>query len=341
LKYQAYIGTYSVRGSRGIYLIEADSGTGALKILDAWQAESPSYLAISEAGGKKFLYAALECKEFENSPGGGAASFVIGSGGSLTKLSARPTKGRSPCHVCPGPDGKKLFVANYGDGTLSIFNVENGKLSEASVIAHSGQGPNQARQKGPHVHCAQLEPGTGRLCVIDLGIDQAVFYNLKDMSRSGSFATDGGAGPRHVVFSKHSPFAWLVCELSSQVYAFEPKSGKRIGVYSTLPSGFKGESSCAAIKLSPDEKNLYASNRGHDSIACYDIDRKTGALSLRAICPTGGKNPRDFAISPDGAFLYAANQDSDNIKVFKLEKGLPVETGQSLDIPAPVCVVIS
>jgi 6-phosphogluconolactonase len=219
--------------------------------------------------------------------------------------------------------------------------VEKGILGEASIIAHTGHGPNEGRQSGPHVHSSQLEGAGGRLWVVDLGIDRAVFYNTADMSEAGSFAAEGGSGPRHMVFSGDLPFAWIVCELSSEVYAFEVGSGKRIGIYSTLPKGFAGKSSCAAIKLSPDGRRLYASNRGHDSIACYDINPETGALSLFSISPTGGRTPRDFAISPDGAFLYAANQDSDNIRVFKLEKGVPVETGLELNIPAPVCVLFT
>jgi len=349
--YKAYVGTYSVRGSKGIYLIEADMEMGILKILDTWPAVSPSYLAISNG----ILYAALECGEFEGVSGGGVASYAIGQDGSLSLLSAKPTHGRSPCHVCPAPNGKTLFVSNFGDGKLSVFDVRNGVLGYGVLIVHSGRGPNVARQKGPHVHCAQFEPvipagdlqgqsshpGVGRLCVVDLGIDRAIFYKTADMSASGScFATEGGAGPRHVVFAQRKPYAWVICELSNEVYAFERVGGKRLGVYPTLPGDFTGQSSCAAIKLSPDERRLYASNRGHDSIACFDIDEKTGALTLIAIRSTGGRTPRDFAISPDGLFLFAANQDSDKIRVFRLENGAPVDTGLSLDIPSPVCVLM-
>ena len=339
MKYKAYVGTYSVRESKGIYLIEADTETGYLTILNAWPAKNPSYLTVSD----KTLFAVFECGEFEDAYGGGVASYAIGPDSSLSQLSIRPTKGKSPCHVCPDPEGKKLFVSNYSDGTLSVFGLERGILSEAFLIRHNGHGPNEARQKGPHVHCSQVEPGGERLWVVDLGIDRVVIYNMADMSPAGSFATEPGSGPRHIVFSRRTPqmpFAWMVCELSSEVYAFVPNSGKKTGVYSTLPEGFTGQSSCAAIKLSPDERRLYASNRGHDSIACYDISSDTGALTLLSICSTGGRTPRDFAISPDGTFLYAANQDSDNISVFRLENGILVETGLSLDIPSPVCILM-
>ena len=341
MKYRAYIGTYLVRGSRGIYLTEADTETGVLEILDAWPAVNPSYLAVSEG----FLFAALECDEFEGNYGGGAASYTINADGSLTLLSARPTRGKSPCHVCPGPEGKKLFVSNYGDGTFSVFNVKNGILGKAALFAHKGQGPDKTRQKGPHVHCIQPEPGGRRLFVIDLGIDRVVFYNLADMSEAGSYPFRGGSGPRHLVFSgsgqkKTEPiFAWAVCEMSSEIYAFDPKSGKTIGVYSTLPNDFSGHSTCAAIKLSADGRFLYASNRGHDSVACFETDSAAGSLSLLSVCPVNGCNPRDIAISPDGSFLYAVNQDSDTINIFKLENGLPLETGLSLEIPSPACMV--
>jgi len=335
MKYKAYIGTYSVRDSKGIYLIEADSETGALTILDSWQAENPSYLAISNG----YLFATLECNELKGVYGGGVATYTIDRNGSLSLLSVRPTGGTSPCHVCPRPDGKKLYVSNYGDGTLSVFNVENGKPGEALLIKHKGNGPNETQQRGPHVHCATIEPGNERLCVVDLGIDRAVFYNIADMSMAGDFAVKGGSGPRHIVFSKNRSYAWMVCELSSEVYVFEPRSGKQIGMYSTLPVDFTGKNTCAAIKLSHNEDRLYASNRGHDSIVCYDIDPVTGKLSLLAICPSGGKAPRDFSISPNGKFLYAANQDTDNINIFAMENGVPVETGLSLDIPSPVCVL--
>jgi len=266
----------------------------------------------------------------------------VGNNGSLTQLSAKRSLGTAPCHVLYYPKSKKLFVSNYGDGTLAMFNVEKGVLGEMSLIKHSGSGPDD-RQKGPHVHICQFEPGSDRLGVADLGIDQVVFYNLADMmSHAGSFSTEKGCGPRHMVFSKNKPFAWLLCELSSEVYAFEPRSGKRIGVYSTLPKGYAEKTHCAAIKLSVDEKRLYASNRGHDSIACFEIDSGTGALSLNTIFPTGGKTPRDFAISPDGAFLFAANQDSDNIRVFKMENGVPKgDAVFELQIPAPVCVLFN
>ena len=335
MKYRAYVGTYAVRDSEGIYLTEFDAQTGEFKILSAHPAVSPSYLASSSG----ILFAALEHAEFDGGYKGGAASYTIQADGSLSLLSAKPTCGAVPCHVCLDPTGDRLFVSNYVDGTLSAFDIKEGVLGEVSLLAHSGHGPNEMRQTGPHVHCAQVAPDEKTLWVVDLGIDRIISYDMNDLSEVGRFATEPGSGPRHIVFPRSMPFAWLVCELSNEVYAFERHSKKSIGIYSTLPLGFTGQSACAAIKFSPDERYLYVSNRGHDSIACYGINPLTGELDLLAIYPTGGHTPRDFSISPDGEFLFVANQDSDCIHVFKLENGVPVETGIALNIPSPACVL--
>lgn len=335
MKFKGYIGTYSVRDSHGIYHFEADSKTGVLKILDAYPAVNPSYLAISN----RTLFAVFECGEYHGEYGGAVASYAINPDGSLSLISVKRTLGKDPCHVCLEPCAKRLYVSNYGDGTLSVFGLERGVLSEASIIRHHGNGPDKGRQNGPHIHCAQINPKTNRLYVVDLGIDRIVIYNADDMSVFGSLEMDPGSGPRHIVFSKHRCLAWVACEMGNVVNAFDTQNGRKIGTYPTLPQGFNDPSICAAIKLSPDEERLYVSNRGHDSITCYDIDKDTGRLSRFAICPSGGQTPRDFSISPDGSYLYVANQKSDSVNVFRLEGGLPVGTGLSLSVPSPVCLV--
>jgi len=96
---------------------------------------------------------------------------------------------------------------------------------------------------------------------------------------------------------------------------------------------------CAAIRLSPDGKFIYASNRGDDSIAVFRIKEDSAGLILAGIYPTKGKTPRDFAFSPDGRFLYAANQDSDSIEVFSVQDGILEHTGKSVKIPSPTCIL--
>jgi 6-phosphogluconolactonase len=107
-----------------------------------------------------------------------------------------------------------------------------------------------------------------------------------------------------------------------------------------LPQDYIGNNTCAAIQLSPDGKYLYASNRGHDSIAVFRIDNNSGKLELVEITSTSGNNPRDFTIDPTGHYLYAANQDSDNITAFIIdnETGRISSMGKSVEVSKPVCI---
>ena len=154
-----------------------------------------------------------------------------------------------------------------------------------------------------------------------------------------------GAGPRHVAFHPSGRFCYVVTELANTVvgFAYDSASGSLdpIQTVSTLPEDWQGQSSCADIHVHPSGAFLYASNRGHDSIACYRLDPETGLLTLFEIEPTGGKTPRNFGIEPTGRYLYAANQESGNIVQFSIDasSGELTPTGQQIEIPAPVCLV--
>lgn len=340
MKYKAYIGTYSKQGSKGIYLVETDSLTGELKELDAYEAQNPSYLAISK--DKKHLYCVLETSKTDGKYGGGAASFRIKEDGTLKFLSKAHTGGTSPCHLTAGSDDRFLYIANYSDGTLTTLPLNNGVIEdEPDIIAHKGKGPNEMRQEGPHIHCAVLCEGGKSLCVADLGLDRIDFYNISEGKpvEGRVAATDPGAGPRHAVFSADGQYMWVVCELSNEVYAFDTGTLSKIGVYKSLPEDFEGRSTCAAIKLSPDGRFICASNRGHDSIAVYKINEGSGELSLVEIYKLKGKTPRDIAFSPDGRFLYSADEDSGMIEALRFADGHLEDAGYSIDIPAACCIV--
>ncbi|MBM4057297.1 MAG: lactonase family protein, partial [Planctomycetes bacterium] len=99
--------------------------------------------------------------------------------------------------------------------------------------------------------------------------------------------------------------------------------------------------STAEIAIHPSGKFLYGSNRGHDSIAIYAIDDASGRLTFRGVEPIRGRTPRNFAIDPSGRWLLAAGQDSHTVTVFGIDRqtGALEFTGQSVPVPAPVCVL--
>lgn len=320
-----FVGSYSAPSGDGIYSFELNDETGRLTPAGRpVKAVNPSYLTVSR--DKRFLYAVSETLSFQGADGGGAAAYVINNSGELELINAAPTGGRDPCYLCTDSKNQFLVTANYTSGSLTLFSIGAGEEigPRAAVVQHQGGGPDKKRQEAAHVHFTAFTPDEKFLCAVDLGGDCVKFYRLDRESRSlladdeMTITLRPGSGPRHLVFSGR--FLYLVSELSSEVTVLE-YAGNRYQLRQTLsalPSGFRGYSVAAAIRLSPDGF-LYTSNRGHDSIAAFRIG-SDGLLSPSGICSSGGKWPRDMAIEPHGNFLIAANEKSDEITVFKIDR---------------------
>lgn len=168
-----YVGTYTGKGSKGIYTYGFDPDTGTLDLRGSVEADNPSFLAIRP--DKSTLYAVNETGEFRGEPTGAVSAFAIDPDtGLLTLLNQQPSHGTSPAHITVDPEGKQVFVANYGSGTAAVFPVlDDGGIGAATdVVQHEGSGPNQWRQREPHAHSVNLDPGGHRLYVADLGIDK-------------------------------------------------------------------------------------------------------------------------------------------------------------------------
>jgi 6-phosphogluconolactonase len=245
-------------------------------------------------------------------------------------------------------------VANYLGGSAAVFPVlDGGDLGEASCVArHEGSGPNPKRQQQPHPHSANLGPNEDFVYVPDLGTDRVMIYRL-DVERAVIEPSDPdsaelapGSGPRHMTFHPNERFAYVINELGNTItgFAYDAETGalEEIETVPTLPEGFDGENKTADIHITPSGKFLYGSNRGHDTLVIYRIDEETGKLTFVGHEPTQGKTPRNFAIDPTGQYLLAANRESDNIVIFRIdgETGKLEPTGQIVEVPAPVCIVM-
>lgn len=353
-----YIGTYTSGSSKskGIYLMTFNTKTGKLSepILVA-EAEEPSFMAISRDG--KFLYSVNETLKFEGKDSGYVSAFAIDKKAcALTFLNRQPSHGAAPCHISITDDGKLLLVANYLGGNVVAFPVaKDGSLSPASDIKqHTGKGPNADRQEAPHAHSVIFDHANKFAFVNDLGIDKVVGYSVdkkhgKLALTETSYTAKAGSGPRHFKFHPNGKFAFVNHELNMTVSAlsYDHKTGTltHLTTLSTLPENYKAtqKDSIADLHISPDGKFLYVSNRGHDSIASFSIDEKTGDIAPLESIKTRGKTPRNFAITPDGSFLLAANQDSDTITVFNIDKktGKLTATNVSARVPRPVCLIFA
>ncbi|MCU0521142.1 MAG: lactonase family protein [Anaerolineae bacterium] len=346
-----YVGTYTRKGSQGIYVFRFDPVTGSLSPVGSAPADNPSFLAIHP--NKQVLYAVNEVGEFGGAATGAVSAFAIDWGsGALTLLNQQPSHGQAPAHIAVDRAGAYVYVANYSSGTAAVFPIQvDGSLGTASdVVQHVGSGPDPRRQREPHAHSINLDFGDRRAYVADLGTDKVMIYDVA--SEPGKLRTnipasaqvDGGSGPRHLAFHPSGRYAYLINEMGNTItaFAYNPVDGglSALQTVPTLPADFDGRSTTADIHVAPSGAFLYGSNRGHDSIVVYRIDNETGGLSYVQHASTEGRTPRNFAIDPTGTYLLAANQDSDSLVVFRIDPdtGMLSATGTQVMVSMPVCV---
>jgi 6-phosphogluconolactonase len=218
------------------------------------------------------------------------------------------------------------------------------------VIRRWGSSINKQRQEAPHAHCTTFDPAYRFFFACDLGIDKVMAYRLDESKAALTphtppfAAIKAGSGPRHIAFRPDGRYAYVLNEMTSTVttLAYDAQKGvlTERQTLSALPASFTGQSSGAEIVMHPSGKFVYASNRGHNSIAIFRIDQATGALTLVRNQETGGRTPRNFALDPSGKLLLAANQDSGTIVVFDVDQtsGDLKANGVTVNVATPVCV---
>ena len=349
-KYLLFVGTYTDKESKGIYAYRFDAVSGELTPAGlAAETTNPSFLAVDPS--RRFLYAVNEVSKYKDAASGAVSAFAIDrQAGKLSLLNEVPSRGADPCYIALDKTGKYVLVANYTGGSVAVFPVLNdGRLGESSAfVQHVGSSVNHERQEGPHAHWIETTADNRFAIAVDLGLDQVRVYRFDAangtlVANDPAFAQlDPGAGPRHVAFHPSGKFAYVVNELNSTVtsFSYDNQRGalRPLHTVSTLPQGFSGENSTAEIHLHPNGKFLFASNRGHDSIAVFSVSPGTGALTPVDHVSTQGKTPRNFEIDPTGTRLFVANQIGGNIVVFRINPrtGKLAPTGQVLQVPSPV-----
>lgn len=350
-----YFGTYTGAKSKGIYRSHFDSITGKLSEPElAAETRNPSFLAVHPSG--KVLYAVGEVNDAQGKSGGAVNAFSLDAKtGKLMPINQQISGGTGPCHVSVDATGKCVLVANYGSGSVAAFPISaDASLGEATTtIQHMGSSVNPQRQAGPHAHVIVPSPDNRFALTADLGLDKVLAYQLdaaaaKLATNNPPFATvASGAGPRHLAFSTDGRFVYVINEMKLTVtaFAYDVKTAAmtEIQTISTLPAGYSStdKDSCAEIAVHPGGTFLYGSNRGHNSIAVFAVDVKSGKLTLVQNESTQGKTPRHFAIDPSGKWLLAENQSSDSVVVFGIDAatGKLKPTGQTLSVGSPVCAV--
>jgi 6-phosphogluconolactonase len=320
---------------------------------DAWalvqvlsELANPSFLAIDRRGG--CLYSA-------HGDGTEVTAYRIDSATArLSVINRRPTGGRNAVHLAIDATNQFLVLANYASGTVVVLPINrDGSLEPVRDVATmtGTPGPHRTEQESSHPHHCPFDP-TGRLVVVpDKGLDRVFAYRFDAASgrltpgEPASQTARAGAAPRHVDFHPTRPFAYVVNELDSTIttYQLDPGRGvlKPLQIVPTLPETYTGNNTGAEIAVAPSGRFLYASNRGHDSIAIFAVDSRTATLSVVGWESTQGRTPRYFALDPPGTHLYAANQNSDTVVIFRIDQatGKLTPAGETIKVASPSTIV--
>lgn len=276
----------------------------------------------------------------DDSPGGSVAAYRVDDK-QLILLSRVNTVGAGPCHLCLDSQERFLYTANYFTGSLSAFALgEQGEIvARIQHICHEGHSVHPVRQTAPHVHQVTFIPGTHKLCAVDLGLDQLVVYDQDPqtgiLTHFSTSHVPSGLGPRHLLYAPDGR-VYLACEVGNRVATLQwnGRTFETHQVLSTLPVDYAEKNTASAIRML--NGRIYVSNRGHDSIAVYDI-AKDSLLSLVGIYGTGENFPRDFAFVDDETILVGHQNGS--LTVEKLTSSGLIAVG-SLNVAGCVCVCI-
>ena len=346
----AYVGSYTTpeRNGRGngINVYRVDRRTGAFRhIQHLGDLENPSFLAMDPSG--RFLYSV------HGDRSEATAFHIDQSTGHLGLLNRQSTGGYNPVHLALDTTGSFLVVANYGSDSLAVLPVrmDGGLAPYRTLTPVTGTlGPHRVQQRNMAPHHIPLDRQGRFFYVPCKGSDSIVAYRLDEKCRmlveAARVAARPSAAPRHIDFHPRKALAYVINELDSTIttYRQDRRSGKLtpLQITPSTPPDFTGYSTGAEIWLDRGGRNVYVSNRGHDSIGVFAIDPDTGALAPKQWVPTKGGTPRFFAFDPTQRFLYIANQDGHSIVTYRVGRdGRLAPSPARVKVGSPACIVFS
>jgi 6-phosphogluconolactonase len=356
----AYVGAFTTPERKGhgggINVYRVDPASGAWTHEQLLEIVNPSFLTLDRA--QRFLYSVhADLEEV-------SAYAIDKQTGRITPLNRQSCGGKNPVHLSTDPTGRWIVTANYGAGSVGVVPIEkDGTLGPRSDLVNlpGEPGPDRKQQASSHPHDAVFDPSGRFIAVPDKGLDRVFVFRLD--AASGKLtandppfvATRAGAGPRHIAFHPQMPLAYVINELGSSVttYRFDPQRGslQPVQIMASIPASYTGNNTGAEIAVAPSGRVVYASNRGHDSIAIFTVDRRDGTLTSVGWAPTHAKSPRFFALDPATKILYAANadegfseeQNTDTIVPYRINQanGMLTPTGQVIKTNSPCTIVFA
>lgn len=317
-----YIGSYTKKDGKGIYRFILDEENKKLLTVETGYEVPASTYVIQK---NDFLYG------IKKEDKAGVAAYRIGNEGQLELINDCLASPENGCHLWVTSDGKYLLEAVYGAGEVRLYALDD-KTGEIKAlldtVEQQGSGPNEERQDKAHTHYIQETPDGRYAVAVDLGADEVITFTFDDngFKRVHTLKLPAGCGPRHLVFNNNGQYAYLMTELSNEVMVLKYDDGQfeLIHNYLAIPADFTNNTQGAAVRMSHDNRFVYVSNRGHQSIAVFKVEEEGAALSLVEITDCGGQWPRDFNITKSDRFLVCAHEVDGVVSLFERD----IETGR-------------
>lgn len=337
-----YVGTNSVRGSKGIYTLTVDNHTGEMKIITTTESENSAFMCLSR--DKKHLYSVIESLQYEGKPGGGVASYNI-----VNHIPIFNNKqyawGGWPCHINFDRDEDYIMVSVFRNGTWLLYPVTQDGSIHSCIFKKQHSEPNGRPSR---IHASIPSPDNRYALVADCGLDCVYVYCLQDGGLEYTLELPSDCGPRQMVFGPEQKYLYLLSETSCELFTilYDPLSADKLKLLDTKSimrkDGYEGPNYGGGLHMDPTCKYLLATNRGHNSIAVFSIDREKGIPSLVSHKMLAGDHCREFAFTPDGRMIIAGLQHTDIVQSFWFNErtGAITDTGYYLNIPSPSSIII-
>ncbi|WP_373496749.1 lactonase family protein [Aquiflexum sp.] len=344
IKYEFLVGSYTDSDEEGIALLTFNPEENLISMeVIAAGVKNPSFLVSNRA--QTYVYAV---EETGGENGGKVKSFKFDrENNTLELLDTKDTFGNHPCYLTLDPNEEFLAVGNYSGGNFAVYKLNNGMLEHVQTQQHEGQSVVSGRQDKSHVHSVVFHPNGEQMLVGDLGADKIFIYDFNptyavpfNPAPEPYLEVSPGAGPRHLAIHPDGKTVYMIHEMSAElgVYSYDDGQMAKKQIAPLTGEGFTGNVGAAEVRISPDAKFVYASNRGDaNDISVFSIGRDGNVTFVERV-DTGGETPRNFAITKDGEYLIAANQGSNNIIVFERDQktGKLIKTELTVSINKPV-----
>lgn len=225
--------------------------------------------------------------------------------------------GANPLGVARKPDNTKIYVSNFGSGTVSVIDTTNPDIATfdtVTAVIGVGLGPSgmDVTSDGQFLYVANEDSNT--VSIVNTTLNTTVSTVSTGLSPQGVALIDTAGGHRAYV---PNIFSDSVTVIDTTVDANGTITGITTSTINGVGQGPVG------IDTSLDESKVYVTNQFGDTVRVID----TATNTLGAAIPVGNF-PTGIVVATSSR-AYVANQLDDEVSVINLFAELEIDTDPS------------